>query len=242
MTTPELKPRSRSPERAQRVLSLQQTDVKGFLDAPIGRFTLDRHALVAYPDRDFRICAVWGRPRLDELRDLLRLLEVILHPDGARELDTLTDVSAITGVDMRAFQGLLDHAVHGRLKAAKRIRRQAIVRPRSVVGAVVTGLYDLIGHGFPVRFFETRGAALEWLGRPDARAVQQWIEQTIPLAELSSRETNAVALAAEGHGNKEIAYRMTIAASTVSVLLHRAARKLGVRSRPELVAAYRRRA
>lgn len=54
-------------------------------------------------------------------------------------------------------------------------------------------------------------------------------------AELSPRELQAVAFAALGHGNKLIAYEMGIAAETVRVLLHRAARKLGARTRDELI-------
>jgi len=56
---------------------------------------------------------------------------------------------------------------------------------------------------------------------------------------LSRREREVVELAAAGHNNKLIAYALGIAASTVGVLLHRAAAKLGARSREELTARYR---
>ena len=54
-------------------------------------------------------------------------------------------------------------------------------------------------------------------------------------AELSPRELQAVAFAALGHNNKLIAYEMGIAAETVRVLLHRAARKLDAHDRDELI-------
>ena len=57
-------------------------------------------------------------------------------------------------------------------------------------------------------------------------------------AALTARERQAVGFAALGHGNKLIAYELGVAPSTVAVLLHRAARKLGVSSRAELIAAY----
>lgn len=60
------------------------------------------------------------------------------------------------------------------------------------------------------------------------------------LAALSERERQAVAQAALGHTNKIIAYALGVSASTVSVLLHRAARKLGTNTRQELIEAYRR--
>jgi DNA-binding CsgD family transcriptional regulator len=52
---------------------------------------------------------------------------------------------------------------------------------------------------------------------------------------LSDRERQVVGFAALGHTNKLIAYELGIAAGTVGALLHRAARKLGARSRPETI-------
>jgi len=55
------------------------------------------------------------------------------------------------------------------------------------------------------------------------------------LESLTPRERCAVGFAVLGHSNKHIAYEMGIAPSTVAVLLSRAARRLGTRSRDELV-------
>jgi DNA-binding CsgD family transcriptional regulator len=52
---------------------------------------------------------------------------------------------------------------------------------------------------------------------------------------LSERERQAVGYAALRHSNKMIAYEMGLAANTVGVLLHRAAKKIGVASRDELI-------
>jgi DNA-binding CsgD family transcriptional regulator len=57
---------------------------------------------------------------------------------------------------------------------------------------------------------------------------------------LTARERQALGFAALGHGNKLIAYELGVAPSTVAVLLHRAARKLGASSRAELIATYTR--
>jgi DNA-binding NarL/FixJ family response regulator len=54
---------------------------------------------------------------------------------------------------------------------------------------------------------------------------------------LSRRETEALTLLGRGLTNKEIAFEMGISASTVSVLLFRAAARLGTSSRQELRAA-----
>jgi DNA-binding CsgD family transcriptional regulator len=56
---------------------------------------------------------------------------------------------------------------------------------------------------------------------------------------LSPREHQVVACAAMGHSNKLIAYDLGLATGTVAVLLARAAKKLGVSTRTELVRAFR---
>ena len=57
---------------------------------------------------------------------------------------------------------------------------------------------------------------------------------------LTPCERDAVALAAAGHTNKLIAYELGIATSTVAMRLLRATRKLGLRSRVELIASFHR--
>lgn len=59
------------------------------------------------------------------------------------------------------------------------------------------------------------------------------------LSTLSLREQQVVAMAASGRSNKYIAYELGLAHSTVRVLLARAARRLHVKSRRELVALHR---
>jgi DNA-binding CsgD family transcriptional regulator len=56
---------------------------------------------------------------------------------------------------------------------------------------------------------------------------------------LAPRERQVVALAALGHSNKLIAYELGLGDSTVRVLLTRAARKVDVATRAELIALYR---
>ncbi len=56
---------------------------------------------------------------------------------------------------------------------------------------------------------------------------------------LTRREQEVLAAAARGHHNKLIAYDLGLAHSTVRVLLHRAATKLGAGSRSEAVARWR---
>ena len=67
-------------------------------------------------------------------------------------------------------------------------------------------------------------------------------ENTIPRAErkaLSPREQQVVACAAMGHSNKLIAYDLGLSTGTVSVILARAAKKLGVSGRVALIRTFR---
>jgi DNA-binding CsgD family transcriptional regulator len=57
-------------------------------------------------------------------------------------------------------------------------------------------------------------------------------------AALTQRERQVLGYAAVGHDNKVIAYDLGIAHATVKVLMSRAATKLGVRSRSEVISAY----
>jgi DNA-binding NarL/FixJ family response regulator len=57
-------------------------------------------------------------------------------------------------------------------------------------------------------------------------------------APLSEREAQVAGAAAIGHANKVIAYELGISASSVATHLKRAAEKLGVRSRVQLIAAF----
>ena len=82
---------------------------------------------------------------------------------------------------------------------------------------------------------------VEWLDHDDKRflLVQP---NTIPIAgrkALTRREREVVACAAMGHSNKLIAYDLGLSTGTVSVLLARAAKKLGVSGRVALIRAFR---
>ena len=59
-----------------------------------------------------------------------------------------------------------------------------------------------------------------------------------PLASLSKRERQIVGYLAIGHTSKLIAYELGISDSTVRVLIHRAMRRLNVRTQRELAAAF----
>lgn len=76
--------------------------------------------------------------------------------------------------------------------------------------------------------YERDGFCYQVLRRP--------VDNALP--RLTRREEQVLDHACSGESNKGIAYSLGLSPSTVGVLLFRAAAKLGVRSRPELLTAY----
>ncbi len=153
------------------------------------------------------------RRRVAELEN--EVADAILTPGG--RLDHAVP-------EVVAERDVLTTAVKEMERARGRLRRESPEHAVGVWKALVSGRWTLVDQ------FESDGKRYVLARRngPSARGP----------AILSERERDALGFAALGHSNKLIAYEMGIAAATVGVLLHRAARKLGSRSRGELLAAY----
>lgn len=181
----------------------------------------------------------WPTPR-----ELRRWGRVAAHLSSAVRLRaklkagaTLPEPEAVFDAD-----GKLHHAAgDARENAAREELRSAVLAMEKVRG--------------PERFEDPDRALGEWR----ALVAGQWslidqheqdgrryivARQNEPRAQgpdaLTERERQVVGFATLGHHNKLIAYELGIAQSTVRVLMARAASKLGVRTRGELVSAARR--
>ena len=75
-------------------------------------------------------------------------------------------------------------------------------------------------------------------GRRFVLAVENQPPTRPPRKDLSEREHEVLTQAHMGHSNKVIAYELGLSDSTVRVLLHRAARKLGAATREEALARF----
>jgi DNA-binding CsgD family transcriptional regulator len=106
------------------------------------------------------------------------------------------------------------------------VRRRAPSEAVALWRALVDGRWSLVDH------FDHDGRRF-LVARRNAPALPA-------LGRLSPREVDVVAHAAMGHSNKFIGYQLGLSASGVAMNLLRAARKLRVRSRVALIAAYRR--
>ncbi len=135
-----------------------------------------------------------------------------------------------------SVDGAIEHATgDARTKDAREALRRSVVTVAAARGkkrlddpdkalatwkALVDARWSLVDH------FERGGSQYLVAHRNEC--------QPAPLALLTERERQVVALAAMGHANKSIAYDLGIATSTVGVLLSRALKRLGLRSRRQL--------
>jgi DNA-binding CsgD family transcriptional regulator len=148
-----------------------------------------------------------------------------INPDGS---GCLLAVPVATRLVLTARERQLLTALAGHLASAYRYRRR--LRRAPAGDAEQTGARKDILAGARwtlVDAFERDGSRYIVARENEARASD--------LATLSRRERQVVGLARLGRTNKEIAHALGVAHSTVRVLLVRAARKLGVASRSELL-------
>lgn len=149
--------------------------------------------------------------------------------------DPLADPDAVFGADFRLqhakgpaekreARDLLRTAAIAIDRARGRLRHRDPDEAVSLWRGLVDGRWSLLDH------FDRDGKRY-LIARQNAPAAP-------PNATLTERERVIVGLAALGRSNKLIAYELGIADSAVSMSLSRAAAKLGVKSRAELIATY----
>ena len=152
-----------------------------------------------------------------------------LRGADADDLDGAEAIVSPTGkIEHAARPARTRDARHALSHAARTIERARTPRRRHNGDRAVAEWTGLIAARWSlVDHFESDGKRWLVARRNDVADVGR--------AKLSPRELQAVAFAALGHNNKLIAYEMGIAAETVRVLLHRAARKLGASDRASLI-------
>jgi DNA-binding CsgD family transcriptional regulator len=146
--------------------------------------------------------------------------------DGADAI--LTPAGRVDGAEGEAQESSARNALRKAVRDLEHARSSAGRRDPDGAVAQWTALVD--GRWSLVDQFDSDGRRYIVAQRNDVHVAGY--------AELSERERQVLAYASLGHANKLIAYELGIADSTVRVLLHRAATKLGASSRDELVAKY----
>lgn len=158
------------------------------------------------------------RRRLASARDRLHASDAIMTTDG--------DIKHAVGAARNAkSRERLRRAAHALDEARGPLRRRDADRAVAHWKVLVDSRWSLLDH------FERDGKRYLLACGNDAPAA--------PDALLTPRERQVTALAARGHSNKLIAYELGIAASTVGVLIARAAARLGVQTRKGLLERFK---
>ena len=146
-------------------------------------------------------------------------------PDGAAAILTPTGKLEHGTSKTQAARGDLAHAAKAIDRARGKLRRFDPDEASKLWRAMVRGEWSLV----------------DWFDHDGKRFLLAHDNRVAPerTPQLTEREHQTVACAAMGHSNKLIAYDLGLSPGTVSVLLSRAATKLGVSNRPGLIRAFR---
>ena len=119
----------------------------------------------------------WGKPDVDDVRELLRWCEVglgnVLPPHRF-----LVDIRALESVEPATFTQFVDYVRRNKEALGRNVTKQAQLRPDGLVGAIIGGFAHIARPPYPERVFLEPDEGLEWLGVPgdDGRAVLRELE------------------------------------------------------------------
>jgi AraC-like DNA-binding protein len=159
-------------------------------------------------DGRLHVTLLFGRPPPDAARELVAILDA--H-DFVTPRISLFDASAVDAIEPESFAIVTEYQNRRRADLSKCVQRQAIVTPRGMPGAIITGYRAVFDFSYPVEFFTERAPALEFLERIDALAAVDEI------AASSSRPL--------------LVRLRNLLATSLSIVLAEAARQLGVSER-----------
>jgi DNA-binding CsgD family transcriptional regulator len=158
--------------------------------------------------------------RLRSARPRSTSVEAVLSPSGRVEH------AETTAQDTNARAALTEGAKRMAL-ARGALRRRDPSESVETWRALVAGRWSLVDH-------------FDHDGRRFLLARRNEPTPAATLTGLTDRQRDVLAHAAMGHTNKLIAYELGLTPSAVAIILSRAARTLGVRTRVQLIAAYQR--
>jgi AraC-like DNA-binding protein len=139
-----------------------------YLQNPIGRYLMGENFLHWYASPEVCGLALWGRPREAHIYRLTQVLDVEIAP--AMPHVSLVDARRLEAPDATALAILVKYMVSRFADFARTVRRQALLRPDGLPGAVVAGFYDLVTSAYPTQVFTEPLEALAWLGQPRSAA------------------------------------------------------------------------
>jgi AraC-like DNA-binding protein len=150
---------------------LVPADLAGMARDPRGRCYV-AHDWLLYGAPSGRLFGTqsWGRPNLEQVRELEAVADAVLaprHPPFAM----LIDVQQVDGIDAAGVISLGTYGIRRHAELARSVTRLAILRPHGLTGVVAEGFFRVFASPCPTAVFDDTASALAWLQLPDERPV-----------------------------------------------------------------------
>jgi AraC-like DNA-binding protein len=139
------------------------TEAEFDVDGP-GAYVSVPCGLVFHAAPDLWGIVIWGRPTPAMVERQIHVLRTTHLQDGVPRHRMLVDLSRLESADPAVFQRFADYIREESARLAKRVTTLALIRPVGVVGAAVSGFFDMVAPPYPVRHFASSTAAGSWLG------------------------------------------------------------------------------
>jgi AraC-like DNA-binding protein len=133
-----------------------------FLANPMGRCHAARRFCVFAHSPTLLGFASWGRPDVEDVRELLRVCGIGLQLEMA-PYRWLVDLRGLDFIEPATFGLFLDYTTRNREILGRNIVRQAQLRPDGFVGAIISGFAHVAKLPYPDRVFGDVEEALGWL-------------------------------------------------------------------------------
>jgi len=139
-----------------------------YLRDPIGRYLTGENFLHWYATPGICGFTLWGRPGEAQIHRLTQVLDVELAPAAPHV--SLVDARRVEAPDANGLSILVKYMVPRISGFSRTVRRQALLRPDGMTGAVVAGFYGLVNSAWPTQSFSDPMESLTWLGQSESEA------------------------------------------------------------------------
>lgn len=166
---------SAAPAREDGWLLRAASSLEDYVSNPFGRYFAGQTFAAYWTESYLNGLVFWGRTDEDDIKQVTRALDAVLIADRVHEV--LIDASGLSSIDARAFVTMAAYMGTHRAAHARLCRRQALVRPGGMAGAVVAGFYQVVRPGYPVAVFDDPAQAVSWLELPHGAALVRELER-----------------------------------------------------------------
>lgn len=165
-------------------------DAKAFVAAPLGKALLGAQSVIWSAGPRTGGTLVWGDYDAREAEAVAAAWDYEAHFDVP--YDAVVDMSELTFVEPRAF-AVIERDMRRRLPVlARRIRRQALVRPQGILGAVAAGFYPMLAPSFAWRVFARRDEAYRWAFGDEGAALHAQLDAILSAARSPADDLSRV--------------------------------------------------